>query len=134
MQEVAGSKPRVGGDRMAGSYINFYICNGGVVMPAFGGEAASMDERCVACVMLILAAGAPRVPGAQADSPGLCPPIAQGAASAGRSLPRPQGCACAKPRDPAGRRQHPLHHAAAAGCCRAVRLHLVLVLAFTTSF
>jgi hypothetical protein len=27
-----------------------------------------------------------------------------------------------------------LHHAAAAGCCRAVRLHLVLVLAFTTSF
>ncbi len=47
MQAVAGSKPRVAGERMAASYANFYICNGGVVMPAFGGEAAEADERCV---------------------------------------------------------------------------------------
>ena len=31
------------GDRMAASYINFYICNGGVVMPALGQEPA--DSR-----------------------------------------------------------------------------------------
>jgi len=30
---------------MAASYANFFICNGGVVMPAFGGEAAEADER-----------------------------------------------------------------------------------------
>jgi agmatine/peptidylarginine deiminase len=33
---VDGSVPRLAGERMAGSYVNFYICNGGVVMPAFG--------------------------------------------------------------------------------------------------
>ena len=44
-QAVAGSKPRVAGDRLAASYANFYICNGGVVAPAFGGEAAAADER-----------------------------------------------------------------------------------------
>ncbi|KAK9818930.1 hypothetical protein WJX74_002005 [Apatococcus lobatus] len=31
------------GDRMAASYINFYICNGGIVMPALGQEPA--DSR-----------------------------------------------------------------------------------------
>ena len=40
-----GSKPRPQGERMAASYINFYIANGGVVMPAFGGEADEADER-----------------------------------------------------------------------------------------
>jgi agmatine deiminase len=28
-----GTKPRVGGERLAASYVNFYIANGGVVMP-----------------------------------------------------------------------------------------------------
>lgn len=32
---VAGALPRRAGRRLAGSYINFYICNGGVIMPAF---------------------------------------------------------------------------------------------------
>lgn len=30
------TKPRQPGDRMAGSYVNFYIAHGGVVMPIFG--------------------------------------------------------------------------------------------------
>ncbi len=33
---VEGTLPRQEGDRMAASYINFYIANGGVVMPTFG--------------------------------------------------------------------------------------------------
>jgi agmatine deiminase len=32
---VEGTLPRQAGDRMAGSYINFYIANGGVVAPTF---------------------------------------------------------------------------------------------------
>jgi agmatine deiminase len=32
---VEGTKPRREGDRMAGSYINFYIANGGAVVPTF---------------------------------------------------------------------------------------------------
>jgi agmatine deiminase len=28
-----GTKPRPGGERLAGSYVNFYIANGGIVMP-----------------------------------------------------------------------------------------------------
>jgi agmatine deiminase len=28
-----GTKPREAGERLAGSYVNFYIANGGVVMP-----------------------------------------------------------------------------------------------------
>lgn len=45
VEVVPGSKARVAGDRLAGSYANFYLCNGGVVVPAFGGEAAEADER-----------------------------------------------------------------------------------------
>ena len=45
-QEVPGSKPREAGARLAASYANCYVCNGGVVMPAFGGEAAQADARC----------------------------------------------------------------------------------------
>lgn len=33
---VAGSLPRQAGDRMAASYINFYFCNHGVIVPIFG--------------------------------------------------------------------------------------------------
>ncbi len=33
---IDGTLPREEGDRMAASYINFYMCNGGAVVPAFG--------------------------------------------------------------------------------------------------
>jgi agmatine deiminase len=33
---VEGMLPRRAGDRLAGSYINFYIANGGVIVPIFG--------------------------------------------------------------------------------------------------
>ena len=33
VQHRAGSKPREAGTRLAGSYVNFYIANGGIVMP-----------------------------------------------------------------------------------------------------
>jgi agmatine deiminase len=33
---VDGTQPREAGDRMAASYINFYLCNGGAVVPIFG--------------------------------------------------------------------------------------------------
>lgn len=39
-----GTKPRAAGDRLAASYVNFYLCNGGLVMPAFGVPEA--DDRC----------------------------------------------------------------------------------------
>jgi agmatine deiminase len=35
---VEGSLPRQAGDRMAASYINFYFCNGGAVVPTFDDE------------------------------------------------------------------------------------------------
>jgi agmatine deiminase len=45
VDRVAGTLPRLPGERLAASYINFYIANGGVVMPAFGG---SRDEEAAA--------------------------------------------------------------------------------------
>jgi agmatine deiminase len=35
VQAYPGSKPRQAGDRMAASYINFYLCNGGAIVPLF---------------------------------------------------------------------------------------------------
>lgn len=35
-QDEEGRKHRRAGERLAASYVNFYICNGGVIMPAFG--------------------------------------------------------------------------------------------------
>jgi len=32
---IPGSKPRQAGDRMAASYVNFYLCNGGAIVPTF---------------------------------------------------------------------------------------------------
>ncbi len=32
---IEGTLPRQPGDRLAGSYINFYACNGGIIMPCF---------------------------------------------------------------------------------------------------
>jgi agmatine deiminase len=39
------AKPRKAGDRLAASYVNFYIANGGIVMPLFGDahDRAAMD-------------------------------------------------------------------------------------------
>jgi agmatine deiminase len=36
IQSIPGSKPRQAGDRMAASYVNFYMCNGGAIVPTFG--------------------------------------------------------------------------------------------------
>jgi agmatine deiminase len=42
---VDGTLPRLEGDRLAASYVNFYIANGGLVVPAFGDPA---DQLAVA--------------------------------------------------------------------------------------
>lgn len=36
---------RAAGQRLAASYVNFYLCNGGLICPAFGGAAAEADVR-----------------------------------------------------------------------------------------
>lgn len=36
VDSIAGTLPREAGDRLAASYINFYMCNGGAVVPVFG--------------------------------------------------------------------------------------------------
>ncbi|KAF8064532.1 hypothetical protein HT031_003332 [Scenedesmus sp. PABB004] len=38
--DAEGRKHRHAGERLAASYVNFYVANGGVVMPAFGEPAA----------------------------------------------------------------------------------------------
>lgn len=38
VEVVEGTQPRRAGDRMAGSYVNFYFCNGGAIVPTFGVE------------------------------------------------------------------------------------------------
>lgn len=42
---VAGSRPRTAGDRLAGSYVNFYVGNGIVVLPVFDdvNDAAAVE-------------------------------------------------------------------------------------------
>jgi agmatine deiminase len=42
---VDGSLPRQAGDRMAASYVNFYFCNGGAVVPTFNDphDKAALD-------------------------------------------------------------------------------------------
>lgn len=42
---VDGTLPRLEGDRLAASYVNFYIANGGIVVPGFGDPN---DEKAVA--------------------------------------------------------------------------------------
>ncbi|MGI6153399.1 MAG: agmatine deiminase [Christensenellaceae bacterium] len=42
---VDGTLPRLEGDRLAASYVNFYIANGGIVLPVFGDPN---DEKAVA--------------------------------------------------------------------------------------
>jgi agmatine deiminase len=36
IQTLPASKPRQAGDRMAASYVNFYMCNGAAIVPTFG--------------------------------------------------------------------------------------------------
>jgi agmatine deiminase len=52
VDEVEGTKPRAAGDRMAGSYVNFYLGNSRIVYP-------SLDERTDAEAAAILAATFP---------------------------------------------------------------------------
>jgi agmatine/peptidylarginine deiminase len=40
-----GREHRAPGERLAASYVNFYVANGGVVAPAFGGAAEEADAR-----------------------------------------------------------------------------------------
>lgn len=40
-----GGSLRGEGVRLAASYINFYLCNDGLIMPAFGGTASATDEE-----------------------------------------------------------------------------------------
>lgn len=42
-----GTKPRTAGERLAASYVNFYIANGGIVMPLLDSRT---DRAAVACV------------------------------------------------------------------------------------
>ena len=77
---VAGTLPRRAGDRLAASYVNFFLGTHGDRLPA--------------------ARRAPR---------------RRGRGDPARHLPRARGPRRPRPRDPARRRQHPLHHAAGAG-------------------
>ena len=45
VQVMPGSKPRLAGDRMAASYVNFYLCNRGAVVPLFADphDQAALD-------------------------------------------------------------------------------------------
>jgi len=36
VETADGVQPRIAGDRLAASYINFYFCNGGAIIPIFG--------------------------------------------------------------------------------------------------
>jgi agmatine deiminase len=47
VQAVDGVKTREQGVRLAGSYVNFYICNGGVVMPGLGDEESDVKALAV---------------------------------------------------------------------------------------
>lgn len=40
-----GEDTREIGERLAASYVNFYICNHAILLPQFGGENAQSDER-----------------------------------------------------------------------------------------
>ncbi len=43
-----GEDTREAGERLAASYVNFYICNHAILLPQFGGENAESDERAAA--------------------------------------------------------------------------------------
>ena len=45
VQEGCEAKPRIAGTRLAASYVNFYIANGGIIVPRFGD--AKRDEDAI---------------------------------------------------------------------------------------
>ena len=45
VQEGGEAKPRIAGTRLAASYVNFYIANGGIIVPRFGD--AKRDEDAI---------------------------------------------------------------------------------------
>jgi agmatine deiminase len=47
---VEGSIPRRAGDRTAASYVNYYACNGGVVMPVFDDPRDAEAKRLLECL------------------------------------------------------------------------------------
>ncbi len=47
VERVAGSKPRKAGERLPASYVNFYIADGGVVLPEFGDPHDDAARRTV---------------------------------------------------------------------------------------
>lgn len=131
-----GEMLRTEGERLAGSYINYYICNGGVVMAAWGIPEA--DARWV-CRNSAVVEGLVCAPAAGGTGPGETPPLLpnktseqgrpqslkptpcpprvhmpQGKGGDGGGLPRPQGGAGAHAGHPPGRWQCALHHAATA--------------------
>jgi agmatine deiminase len=48
---IAGSLPRQPGDRMAASYVNFYFCNGGAIVPTFG---VAQDSPTLSSLQILL--------------------------------------------------------------------------------
>lgn len=48
VQALDGSRARYTGERLAASYVNFYIANGGVVMPAFGDSNDEVAAQVIA--------------------------------------------------------------------------------------
>jgi agmatine deiminase len=46
-QDEEGRKHRHVGERLAASYVNFYIANGGIIMPAFGIPEADEKAKAV---------------------------------------------------------------------------------------
>lgn len=58
-QDEEGKQHRHAGERLAASYVNFYICNGGIIMPAFGmpesDAAAQQVWLCVHCERSVVA-------------------------------------------------------------------------------
>lgn len=51
---AGGAAGRATGQRLAASYVNFYICNGGVIMPAFDGDASQTDAECATFELLFI--------------------------------------------------------------------------------
>jgi agmatine/peptidylarginine deiminase len=67
-KDEEGRANRHAGERLAASYVNFYICNGGVIAPAFGLpesdaaaravlEAAFPDRRVVQVCVFVVGGG-----------------------------------------------------------------------------
>lgn len=45
LHDASGKVTRPAGVRLAASYVNFYLCNGGLICAAFGGVAQEADAR-----------------------------------------------------------------------------------------